>query len=63
MTLPRELRKRLDVDGAVLASASGHGIVLHPAVACPIEVYSDERIAEFDQAEEELARHLSEPRP
>jgi len=43
-----------------MASASGDGIVLHPAVAYPIEVYSDERVAEFDQADKELARHLSE---
>lgn len=64
MTLPKELRKRLGVDGGgvVMASASGDGIVLHPAVAYPIEIYSHERIAEFDQAEEELAQHLSEPR-
>ena len=63
MTLPKELRKRLGVaaGGVVMASASEDGIVLHPAVAYPIELYSDERIAEFDQAEEELARHLSEP--
>ena len=64
MTLPKELRKRLGVDkgGVVMASTSGDGIVLHPAVAYPIELYSDERIAEFDQAEDALARHLSEPR-
>ena len=59
MTLPKELRKQLGVDagGVVMASVSQDGIVLHPAVAYPIEMYSDERIAEFDQAEQELARH------
>ena len=59
MTLPKELRKQLGVDagGVVMASASRDGIVLHPAVAYPIEMYSDERIAEFDRAEQELARH------
>jgi antitoxin PrlF len=64
MTLPKELRKKLGVaaGGVVMASTSGDGIVLHPAVAYPIELYSDERIAEFDQAEAELARKMSEPR-
>ncbi|MBP7828512.1 MAG: AbrB/MazE/SpoVT family DNA-binding domain-containing protein [Kiritimatiellae bacterium] len=64
MTLPKELRKQLGVDGGgvVMASVSGDGIVLHPAVAYPIEIYSDERIAEFDQADKEFSRHLSEPR-
>jgi bifunctional DNA-binding transcriptional regulator/antitoxin component of YhaV-PrlF toxin-antitoxin module len=64
MTLPKELRKRLGAHrgGVVMASTSGDGIVLHPAVAYPIEVYSDERVAEFDQADKELAQHLTEPR-
>jgi len=64
MTLPKEFRKQLGIDrgGVVMASASGDGIVLHPAVAYPIELYSDERVAEFDEAEKQLARHLAEPR-
>lgn len=64
MTLPKEFRKRLGIDrgGVVMASVSEDGIVFHPAVAYPIELYSEERVAEFDQAEEELARHLAEQR-
>ena len=63
MTLPKELRKQLGIDrgGVVMASVSEEGIVLHPAVAYPIELYSDERVEEFDQAEKELARRLAEP--
>jgi hypothetical protein len=30
--------------------------VLHPAVAFPIELYSDARVAEFDEADAELAK-------
>lgn len=64
MTLPKEFRKRLGIDrgGVVMASVSEDGIVFHPAVAYPIELYSEERVAEFDQAEEDLARHLAEQR-
>ncbi len=31
------------------------GILLRPALTEPIEIYSDERIAEFDEAEAKLA--------
>ena len=64
MTLPKPLRKALGVDrgGVVMASAAKDGIVLHPAVAFPIELYSDAHIAEFDEADVELAQHLSRKR-
>jgi antitoxin PrlF len=64
MTLPKALRKALGVDkkGGVMARAEKDGIVLHPAVAFPIELYSDARIAEFDAADGELARHVSRKR-
>jgi hypothetical protein len=45
-----------------MANADKDGIVLHPAVAFPIEMYSDARIAEFDKTEAELAKHLSRNR-
>ena len=38
-----------------MVSADEDGIVIHPAVSFPIEMYSDARIAEFDAAEAELA--------
>lgn len=61
MTLPKPLRKALGVDkgGVVMASAGSDGIVLHPAVAFPIELYSDSRIAEFDDADAELAKKVA----
>lgn len=60
MTLPKALRKRLGAErgGVVLASVSSDGIVLQPAVAYPVEIYSDGRIREFDQADADLARAL-----
>ncbi len=64
MTLPKPLRKALGVDkgGVVMVSTERDGIVLHPAVAFPIELYSDERIAEFDDADTQLAKHMSSKR-
>ena len=64
MTLPKPLRMALGVErgGVVMANVGKDGIVLHPAVAFPIEMYSDARIAEFDKAEAELAKHLSRKR-
>ena len=60
MTLPKPLRKRLGVDkgGIVMADVMEDGIVLHPAAAFPIELYSDTRIAEFDAEDAALAKHL-----
>jgi bifunctional DNA-binding transcriptional regulator/antitoxin component of YhaV-PrlF toxin-antitoxin module len=48
-TLPAPLRKRFGmVDGSlVIAEEREDGILLRPAVATPVEIYSDERIAEF----------------
>jgi bifunctional DNA-binding transcriptional regulator/antitoxin component of YhaV-PrlF toxin-antitoxin module len=64
MTLPKPLRKALGVDkgGVVMATAEKDGIVLHPAVAFPIELYSDVRIAEFDEADAQLGRHMARKR-
>lgn len=64
MTLPKALRKALGVDkgGVIMASAEEGGIVLHPAVAFPVELYSAERMAEFDEADAALARHVAEKR-
>ena len=39
----------------LIAETTAEGILLRPAVTVPIEIYSDERIAEFDQAEADLA--------
>ncbi len=60
LTLPKGLRKRLGLEkgGMVMAEESAEGIVLKPAVAFPIEIYSDGRIAEFEKEEEKLARRL-----
>ena len=64
MTLPKPLRKMLGIEkgGVVMAEPSDQGILLKPAVAFPIEMYSASRVAEFDDAETDLKRHLAKKR-
>ncbi len=61
LTLPKELREKLGIEdgGVVMVEESVQGIYLRPAVAYPVEMYTDERVAEFDQVEAELGRHLA----
>jgi AbrB family looped-hinge helix DNA binding protein len=60
LTLPKAIRKALGLEkgGVVLADLTNDGIVLRPAVAFPIELYTDERIAEFDESDRELGQVL-----
>lgn len=63
-TIPASLRKRFGMkDGTlVIAEEREDGILLRPAIATPLETYSDERTAEFllstaaDDADYEAAR-------
>lgn len=65
LTLPQSLRRALGIDkgGVVMADLEHGAIVLRPAVAFPIEIYTDERMAEFDQADEELRKAMHARRP
>ncbi len=60
MTLPVRLRKQLGLtgDNLVIAESTQDGVLLRPAVALPIEIYSDERVREFNESEAELAAEL-----
>jgi bifunctional DNA-binding transcriptional regulator/antitoxin component of YhaV-PrlF toxin-antitoxin module len=64
LTLPKSLRKKLGIErgGVVMAELSTEGLVLKPAVSFPIELYSDERIKEFDRADRELGQYLKSKR-
>lgn len=64
LTLPKPLRKKLGLEkgGVVMAESSDQGILLKPAVSFPIEMYSDLRVAEFDEADAELKHHLVKKR-
>jgi bifunctional DNA-binding transcriptional regulator/antitoxin component of YhaV-PrlF toxin-antitoxin module len=43
---------------SLIAETTSEGILLRPAVTLPLEIYSPERISEFDAAESELAEAL-----
>ena len=60
VTLPAKLRRAmgLKADDQIIAETTPEGLLLRPAVTLPIEIYSEKRIGEFDEAETELARIL-----
>ena len=55
LTLPKELRRRLGVNGngQVVAEETEEGILLRAGVTFHIEIYSDKRLAEFDRHNEQ----------
>lgn len=61
ITLPAKLRRALGItsDDQLIAETTSEGLLLRPGVTLPIEIYSEKRIREFDEAEADLARTLS----
>jgi AbrB family looped-hinge helix DNA binding protein len=60
ITLPAKLRQALGLSAndQLIAETTSDGLLLRPAVTLPVEMYSDERLREFDAAEAELAAVL-----
>ena len=61
VTLPSKLRRAmgLSADDQLIAEITPEGgLLLRPAVTLPVEMYSERRIREFDDAEEKLAEIL-----
>jgi antitoxin PrlF len=60
VTLPAKLRAALGLkaDDHLIAETTPEGLLLRPAVTLPVEVYSEERIGEFDEAEADLEKVL-----
>jgi AbrB family looped-hinge helix DNA binding protein len=61
VTLPAKLRRALGLkaDDLLIAETTPDGLLLRPAVTLPVEIYSESRVREFDEAEAELAERLS----
>ncbi|MDO8620471.1 MAG: AbrB/MazE/SpoVT family DNA-binding domain-containing protein [bacterium] len=61
LTLPKEMRTRLGIkgEGQIIAEETAEGIVLKAGVAFPIEMYTDERIAEFQRNNEDALKKFS----
>ena len=60
VTLPARMREAAGFpsNGQILAEITREGLLLRPAVMLPVEIYSPERIAEFDEGEAELDKAL-----
>lgn len=60
VTLPAKLRKMLGIrpNDQLIAEPTPDGLLLRPAITLPVEIYTDERIREFDSAEAELEQTL-----
>ncbi len=56
VTLPAKLRQAmgLKTDDQLIAETTPQGLLLRPAVTLPLELYTQERVQEFDEAEAEL---------
>ena len=61
ITLPAALRRSLGLkaDDQLIAETTPEGLLLRPAVTLPVEIYTPERVREFDAAEAELAQALN----
>lgn len=61
IALPVEMRRAAGIQpqGTLIAETTPDGILLRPAVTLPLEIYTSERIAEFDASEAELAAVLA----
>ncbi len=61
VTLPAKLRECVGIKPGdqLIAETTPEGLLLRPAVTPPVEIYSDERIGEFEESEQELASRSS----
>ena len=62
ITLPAKIRKHfgLEQDDKLIVEETDQGLLLRPAVSMPIELYSEERIEEFQQDETAIGEMLDE---
>ena len=60
VTLPAKLHHALGLkaNDQLIAETTPQGLLLRPAVTLPLELYTPERLQEFDAAEAELAAVL-----
>jgi len=60
ITLPASFRKAygLEPNDQMIMETTDEGILLKPAVTLPLEIYTDERIREFEAEDDKLAKVL-----
>ena len=61
IALPAKLRQALGLkpDDQLIAELTADGLLLRPAITLPVEIYTPERVREFDAAETDLAALFS----
>jgi antitoxin PrlF len=61
LTLPAKLRKRynLEQNDELMVEETAEGLLLRPCVSMPIEFYTEERIAEFNEDDEVIGAALA----
>ena len=62
VTLSVKLRRALGIeaDDRLIAETTPDGLLLRPTMTLPVEIYSDARVREFDEAEADLKQILRE---
>jgi len=65
ITLPAKLRQALGLkaEDHLIAEITHEGLLLRPAVTLPVEMYTPQRVREFDVAEQELAAYVGTKAP
>ncbi|MGF1679587.1 MAG: AbrB/MazE/SpoVT family DNA-binding domain-containing protein [Candidatus Methylacidiphilales bacterium] len=61
VAIPAEMRRAVGIrpKDSLIAETTAEGILLRPAITLPVEIYTEERITEFDAAEAELGEVLA----
>ncbi|MGE4178423.1 MAG: AbrB/MazE/SpoVT family DNA-binding domain-containing protein [Limisphaerales bacterium] len=52
-TIPKELREKYGLDRQAILEETPDGLILRPAATYPVEIYSAERLAEFQRMNED----------
>jgi bifunctional DNA-binding transcriptional regulator/antitoxin component of YhaV-PrlF toxin-antitoxin module len=62
IALPSEMRREVGLSphDNLIAETTPEGILLRPAITLPVELYTAERIAEFDAEEAALSKVLKQ---
>ncbi len=58
-TIPKDLRKKYGLGGQAILEETADGLVLRPAATYPVEIYTDERSAEFQRMNEDGLRRFT----
>ena len=61
ITLPAGMRKKygLSQNDVLLVEETAQGLLLRPSVSMPVELYDEDRIAGFDEDDDEIGRVMA----